>query len=156
MNARLLVSAALIAALAAACAPRRIPGTDIQDTDDTRALLTVIDRYRTGVESRNAEAVSGLVAPDFRDDGGTPAADDDLDTRNIRDALTQRFARIDDVRLEIDLRSIDVQDDLASAVYYYTLRYSMPGLSDKVQTASELKRMDFRRIDGEWRIVSGI
>ncbi len=156
MNARLLLSAALIAALAAACAPRRIPGTDIADTDDTRALLAVVDRYRTAVENRDAEAVSALVAPDFQDDGGTPAADDDLDSRNIREALTQRFARIDDVRLQVDLRSIDVEKDLASAVYYYTLRYSMPGLSDKVQAASELKRMDFRRVDGEWRIVSGI
>jgi ketosteroid isomerase-like protein len=156
MNARLLVSAALIAALAVACAPRRIPGTDIEDTDDTRALLAVMDRYRTAVENRNAEAVANLVAPDFRDDGGTPDAEDDLDTRNIREALTQRFSRIDDVRLEIDLRKVDVQDDLASAVYYYTLRYSMPGLSDKVQSASELKKMEFRRVDGEWRIVSGI
>jgi hypothetical protein len=156
MNARLLVSSALVATLAASCAAHKIPGTEIDDTDDTRSLLALIDRYRTAVEQRDAAAITRLVAPDFQDDGGTPQADDDLDTRNLLEALTARFARIANVRLDVDVREVKVEKSTASAVYYYTLRYETPGLSDKTQSASEIKRMEFRRVDGEWRITSGI
>ena len=60
MNKRLLISASL--ALLAACGARRIPGTDIDDTDDTRAILQVMEKYRSAVEARDIESGIGKIA----------------------------------------------------------------------------------------------
>jgi hypothetical protein len=160
MNARapalLLAAGALL--LTPACAPKLIPGSQIEDTDETRAIIALIDSYRNAVEGRDADKLVKLVSSDFRDHGGTSTPEDDLDLNNLEPALRDRFARIDNVRLDVDIRNIEVQrkEDRAHAIFYYTLRFEMPRLADKVQTASELKRMDFRRENGEWRIVSGI
>lgn len=155
MNARILVAAACVL-LAVGCAKRMIPGTQIPDTDDTQAILSLMNKYRVSVEGRDATSITALVSDDFEDTGGTPTLDDDLDRQNLEQALKDRFARIDKVKLDFDVRSIAVDDEQAEAVYYYTLRYETPGLSDKVQSASDLKKMTFRQVDDQWKIVSGI
>lgn len=161
MNARLLAPLALAAAallVGPACSQKRIPGTEIEDTDDTRAILALMDAYRSSLETQDVDKLLKLVTSTFRDQGGTAVPDDDLDRQNLEAALRERFSRLSNVRLDLDIRNIDVQrkDDTAHAIFYYTLRYDMPGLSDRTQTAADLKRMDFRREDGEWRIQSGI
>ncbi|MBX5482527.1 MAG: DUF4440 domain-containing protein [Myxococcaceae bacterium] len=156
MNARILVVGVALLSLAG-CAKRFIPGTEIVDTDDTREILDVIQKFQASVEAKNADAIVQLAAPDFNDDAGTPDLDDDLRYDNLGEALKERFSKIDHVRLDMDVRRIDIQDGGALAVYYYTLRYEMPSLSDKPQTAAELKRMELKKIDKQgWRIVSGI
>jgi len=41
-----------------ACAPRRIPGTEIRDTPDTRAVVSAIDAYRQAAEKRDRGKVN--------------------------------------------------------------------------------------------------
>ncbi len=158
MNVRLLAVAAAALLALPACSQKNIPGTSIPDTDDTRSLVALMDAYRNSVETGDVEKLSKLVASTFRDNGGTAAPDDDLDRSNLEPALRERFSRLANVRLDMDIRSIDVQrrEDTAHAIFYYTLRFEMPGLSDRLQTSADLKRMDFRREDGEWRIQSGL
>ena len=155
MHARhLLAAAAVLVNLA--CAPRLIPGTDIERTDDTEAIIELMEQYRRAVEGRDAEGMMALVSPDFRDNAGTSTPDDDLSFQSLPEALRNRFQKIDDVHLDIDVRDIEVAKDDASAVYYYSLRWRMPGLSNNAHNAAELKRMEFKRAEGVWKIVSGI
>lgn len=158
MNVRLLAVAAAALLALPACSQKNIPGTSIPDTDDTRALVALMDAYRNSVETGDVDKLVGLVSSTFRDQGGTASLDDDLDTGNLESSLRERFGRLANVRLDMDIRSIDVQprENTAHAIFYYTLRFEMPGLTDRLQTAADLKRMDFRREDGEWRIQSGI
>jgi len=155
MNARILLAVAALS-FVTGCAARKIPGTQIDDTDETRALLALMDSYRNAVEGRDAQALTKLVAPNFRDDGGTPTPEDDLTAANIQEALTARFARIDDVSLTLDVRTVKIEGNRAGAVYYYTLRFTTPGVTVRNQSASDLKRMAFEKVDGQWRIASGI
>jgi hypothetical protein len=48
----LLVSFALAMGLSG-CVPRLIPGTSIEDTPDTRAILRVMERFRASLENRD-------------------------------------------------------------------------------------------------------
>ena len=57
--------------------------------------------------------------------------------------------------LSIDGYSV-FEDGTATAIYYYTLRYELPGLTERPQSAAELKKMMFQRIDDQWKIVGGI
>lgn len=151
-----LLPATLLLLLLAACAQRYIGNTRIPDTPDTRELLQLMDRYRAALEARNANAVMEMVSPNFRDNAGTDTPADDLLYKNLPQALPQLFERLDDPRVELDVRRIDVQEDRATATYYWSASWRMPRLGDKPQRESELEQMTFEKVDGRWKILSGI
>jgi ketosteroid isomerase-like protein len=142
--------------LASACAPRRIPGTEITDTDDSRAILALMERYRTAMEARDAKAIQALVSEDFREDAGTETPEDDLTYANLPANLATLFQRVDNPKVELNVRRVDVQDDLATAIYYWNASWRMPSLTTRPQSDSELEQMTFKKVKGEWKIVSGI
>lgn len=152
----------LLAGLAAlAGCVRKIPGTEIDDNPDSRAILDVMTAYRAAVEHRNAQAIIDLADPAFRDDGGSATPDDDLDYSTLYTSLATRFQRIEDVRLDMNVRRMEF-DEAANArvTYTYTLSFKMPTLSGRTQTDTDIKQMVLRRSEeggkARWRIVSGI
>jgi hypothetical protein len=155
MNVRPLLVCALL--VLSACGPRYIPGTQINDTQDTRAILEVMERYRSALEARDAKAIQALVSPNFRDNAGTEDPSDDLTAANLSQALPALFARMDAPRVELDVRRVDVKPDgWATVIYYWNASWRAPGLMEKPQRDSELEQMILQREDGKWRIVSGI
>ncbi|RYZ39655.1 MAG: nuclear transport factor 2 family protein [Myxococcaceae bacterium] len=144
--------------LLAACAPKRIPGTELQDTDDTRAILSVMERYRAALEARDAKAIQALVSPKFRDDGGTEDAEDDLTAANIGPHMVSLFSKVQNPKVEINVRRVEFSEneELASAIYYWNASWRMPGLNARPQQDSELEQMVFEKVDGTWKILSGI
>ncbi len=144
-------------ALAAACTPRRIPGTEIDDTTETRAILNVMEQYRAAVEAKDAKGVAALADETFKDDGGSASTEDDLDYKTLASKLTERLGRVSDLKLELNVKKISFHEDrTASAIYNYTTSFMMPGLSHKRESFSEIKQMWFRRVGDQWKIASGI
>ena len=41
--------------LTSGCAPRRIPGTDLDDTPDNRAIIDVMGKYKKAFEARDVD-----------------------------------------------------------------------------------------------------
>jgi hypothetical protein len=150
----LLVAGTLV--LAAACATKRIPGTDIEDNSSTRAILGVMERYRAALEARDAAAIQGLMSPTFVDDAGTQAPDDDLTYATVPRELPARLAKLEDVKLDLSVRRIVVKDDRAAAIYYWNASFRTPRLTNRQHRESELEQMLLQREDGVWKIVSGI
>lgn len=151
----LLVAAAALTA----CAAHKIPGTDIDDTSDTRAVMALFGEYRRAVEARDAQAIVNLCDESFSDDGGSANPDDDLTYASLLDALNARFARVQDVRLEMNVRRIELSDDgnRARVTYSYTLNFRMPKYTARTQSETDLKQMTLVRVGKEqWKIVSGI
>lgn len=142
---------------------KKIPGTEIDDTSDSRAILDVMTAYRSAVEQRNAQAIIDLADPAFRDDGGSSGPDDDLDYSTLYTSLATRFQRIEDVRLDMNVRRMEFDEgtNAARVTYTYTLSFKMPTLSGRTQTDTDIKQMLLKRSDenngkARWRIVSGI
>jgi ketosteroid isomerase-like protein len=154
MNFRALLAVPLL--LASACAARHIPGTEIDDTSDSRAILAIMERYRSALEARDAKAIQALVSEDFREDGGTESPDDDLTYANLPEHMAALFQKLDKPKVEISVRRVNVQDDGATAIYYWNASWRMPTLTSRPQSDSELEQMVLKRIGGEWKIVSGI
>jgi Domain of unknown function (DUF4440) len=154
MNIRLLL--ACVPLLLAACAARQIPGTQIPDTKESRAVLDVMERYRSALEARDAQAIQQLVSESFRDNAGTETLEDDLTHDNLSEVLPALFARLESPRVDLDIRQVDVRDGMATVTYYWNASWRMPALGDKPQRESELEQMVLQREDGQWRIVSGI
>ena len=157
MRFRSLATLALFLLLAA-CAPKRIPGTDIADTSDTRAILNIVEKYRSAVEQRDSDGVLKLVSLTFKDDAGTATPEDDLDYHALQKKLPERFAKLDEVHLDLSIRKVSVNEDTgrASVIYYYNMSFKMPGLSARTRSESEIKQMWLKREQGEWKITSGV
>ncbi|KFA92407.1 YybH family protein [Archangium violaceum] len=154
MNVRPLLVCALL--VLAACGPRNIPGTQIADTNDSRAILKVMEQYRAALEARDAKALQGLISKSFRDNAGTDDPADDLTYENIPEALPALFSRIDPPRLTMDVRKMDVRSNgVATVIYYWNATWRAPGLLDKPQRDAELEQMVLQKEDGQWRIVAG-
>jgi ketosteroid isomerase-like protein len=142
--------------LTVACSSKRIPGTELEDTDDTRAILAVMERYRTALEAKDAKAIQGLVSQDFREDAGTESPDDDLTYANLDEHLANLFQALDNPKVELSVRRVTVQDEAATAIYYWNASWKMPSLTTRGQNDSELEQMLFQKVDGQWKILSGI
>jgi hypothetical protein len=154
MTFRALLTVPLL--LLSACAARQIPGTQIADTDDSRAILAIMERYRTALEAKDAKAIQALVSEDFKEDSGTETPDDDLTYANLPDHMNALFQRLDNPKVDISVRRVDVQDDTATAIYYWNASWRLPTLTSRPQSDSELEQMVFKRVNGEWKITSGI
>lgn len=143
----------ILLAAALGCGPHRIPGTELEDTGDTRAIIETIARYNSSLEARDANGILALVDPAFRDNAGTLTPDDDIDIQRLRTVLPQRLAKLQDVAVRIEIKTIDVKGDKASAVYTWVTQFKLGG---KSMTESDIKRMELRRGPDGWKILSGI
>ena len=148
--------AALLLVAAAGCA-HTIPGTQIDDTRDNRAIMGVIDAYRTAFETRDAAAALALVSDDYFDDAGTADAADDLDRAQLAKALPETLARLPAVKLELTVSRIEVDGDKAAAYMFHDARYRVTTSRGEIAKRDEdLTRMTFKRVGDAWKITSGL
>jgi len=140
-------------AAALGCGPHHIPGTNLEDTGDTRAIIETIARFNSSLEARDANGILALVDPSFRDNAGTLAPEDDIDIQKLRTVMPQRLAKLQDVAVRIEIKTIDVKGDRAFVVYTWVSQFKLAG---KTLTESDIKRMELKRGADGWKILSGI
>jgi ketosteroid isomerase-like protein len=152
-----LLALLLFLGVVACSPPKRLPGTDIRETPDTRAIYTVIEAYVNALNARDPCGVLAHVAPDYFDDAGTPDAADDLDRTQLERAIVEDLGRVDSAKLAVTLRKIEVQDDTAFAEVFYDSYYRVRTQTRVVpRRDSDVHRIRLRRVDGEWKITSGL
>ena len=144
-------------ALLAACAPRLLPGTDIRDTPENRAVYDVVRAYQQALERRDAPAILALVAPDYFDNAGTPDPSDDIDRARLEKTLPADLAKLEGVRLDVTMRNIQVQGDNAIAEVFYETYYRVETPAGPVpRRDSDVHQIHLRKIEGAWKITSGL
>jgi len=139
------------------CSPKRIPGTDIDDSADTRAVVATVDAYRKAAENRDAPAVLALVSTKYLDDSGTSDPGDDVDYETLRKHISDDYARLTVIRLEIAIKRIEVEGDHASVYVFYDARYRIRTNAGEVpKQSSDVHRMQLVREQAAWHFVSGL
>lgn len=159
MRTFLIVCSALFLAAFSSCMPKKIPGTELDDTDDTRALIAVLQQYRSAVEAQNASAIVQMADPAFKDDGGSASPEDDLEYANLGTKLGERLAKVKDLKLELTIKRIELSEaaDVARVTYTYQMSFRMPEYSGRIQAENDIKQMVLKRAgEQSWKIVSGI
>lgn len=151
-----------------ACSPKMIPGTTIEDTDDTRELMDVMRAYTAALEARDTEKILAMTSRDFFETSGTVEGNDDFDRVGLEKRLKDWFAHFQAIRSRIEVRKISFDNDpegnaiKAKIVYFYDINFQVPegNGSDKLvwQTESDVKEMGLRREgdDKLWKILYGI
>jgi hypothetical protein len=147
----------VLALAAASCAPSLIPGTQVQDTKDNRAVYQVVQSYREAMDRRDAAAVLALAAPDYFDTAGTPTPEDDVDRSILEQRLPQDLARVDAVKLELTVRKLEVRGDRGEVEVFYDGWYRVKTPSGTVpRRDSDVHRMKLRKVEGRWLFTSGL
>ena len=150
----LLVSIALMVG----CAHSTIPGTDIEDTEDNRSVLTVLDQLQKALQARDSDTVLSLISPTYFEDMGTIDNKDDFGFEEFRDSiLNQNIEKIAELYLKIDVHDVQVEGDQAFIDIRYRTRakLSLPSGSTWTQD-SDFSRVSFAREQGRWLVVSGL
>jgi hypothetical protein len=143
----------VILCAALGCAAHKIPGTEIEETADADAIIEVVGKYNTAIDAQDAAGILALVDPSFYDDAGTLTPEDDLDYATLQTKLPSMLAKFQDVRVKIVVKTLNITGDKASLVYNYVVTFR---IGQKVTTDSDIKRMDFKRVNGVWKIVKGV
>lgn len=143
--------------LALACSPKLLPGTEIRDTADTRAVASALEAYRQAVEKRDPQAVMALVAPTYFDNSGTPDPVDDVDRDGLAKRLEQELAKVSVVRMQLSLRNVQVKGDDASAEVSFDQFYRVTTPNGEVaRHDADVHQMGLKRIDRAWKFTSGL
>jgi hypothetical protein len=149
----------LLALAVTGCAPRKIPGTELDDTSETRAVIDVMQKFRAAVEKKDADAIVKMADKSFRDDGGSSNPDDDLDYASLGPKLAARMAKMSNVKLDVTVRRIEFDDEskMARVTYSYQVSFNLPEYTSRTQSENDIKQMLLKRVgEDEWKIASGI
>ena len=121
---RALFAAVLcLSLLTVAGCDKNIPNTTVKDTPENRAVITFMENYRNSVEARDVGALLAMAHPQYLDDNGTPAGDDDIDYRGLQKKLSRWRERVTDVRYEIKYRTITREMDRVFIAYRYSASF---------------------------------
>lgn len=155
----------LLAALAGACTPSLIPGTNVEDTEDNRQVIEFLAKYRRAMVERSADGVAGLCAADYFEDRGTVDQGDDYGRDQLKQRLTDDFTKMKEIQLEIIVQKITPPDDELppeKRAFKVAYRYNTRALvgfpaGDKWISISEVNEMVLRPDEaGGFQIVSGL
>ena len=133
----------------AACAPSLIPGTTIPKTADNEAILDVLRRYKNAFEARDAESIAALASDRYLDERSSTSKD------VLANKLKDELARTKDLRLDIQVRRIDVERDRATVDYFYALAFLVDTTTAEWQRESDEKRMTLVREQDGWKVLNG-
>jgi hypothetical protein len=153
MRSRLLPLLALLAA----CAPSRIPNTEVPDTRENRAVYEVIKQYSEALRKKDAAAILRLVAPDYHDGSGTPDPGDDVTRETLEKSLASDLARVETIMLDMGVKKIEVDGFEARAEVYYDAAFRVVTPAGPVaKRPSDINQMRFKKLDGAWKITAGL
>jgi len=143
--------------LAAACSQATLPGTNIRDTRENRAVLDVFGKYKDALEARDPTAILALTTPDYSDPGDPSRNIAPLDRNGLQRKLQEDLAKVTGLRLEATVKDLEVKGAEARLDYFQVLRYAVATPSgEKWKSESDDARMRFVRVNGEWKISAGL
>lgn len=155
------------------CNKKMIKGTNIEETPDSKEILTVFGHYLKGFKEQNPEIFMEYISQNYYDTNGTDEAGDDIDYDKIVEILhSDAFNSLEKVNITCIIKDLFFNDaeDKAELIYFYEVRFkmksSLPTTEENAfiqpdgmtnQKVSENNKMKFvKEEDGKWKIVSGI
>ena len=154
MTSRTVFFAAVL--LLSACAPRLLPGTEIKDTNDARAIAALLESYRQAMERGDAQTVLGMAAADYLDNSGTTDAADDIDRAGLAKRL-EELTKVSGLQLQLTVRRIDVDGAKAHADVFFDQWYKVATAGGTVpRHDADVHQMLLEKVGGNWKFKSGL
>jgi ketosteroid isomerase-like protein len=157
---------ALIVAMMAlsACGSRYVqspvvdPEAEIRRTDDAEAIVELVQTYAMALDAFDLPAIRALVSDEYYENAGTTdTTEDDYGIEGVEVLLTSLHEHVESLNVDVAVRDLTVQGDLADVLCEYTfrMRYKVAE-QERWETQRDVNRIQLRREDGEWRIIGGL
>ena len=157
--------------LTVSCNKKMIKGTNIEETPDSKEILSVFGHYLKGFKEQNPDIFLEYVSQNYYDTNGTDEAADDIDYDKIVEILrSEAFNNLEKVNITSIIKDLIFEsEDRARLVYFFEVRFKMKssippseenafvqpdGMTN--HKVSENNQMKFVKEDGKWKIVSGL
>lgn len=142
---------------ACASTSKTIPGTQVPESSENRAILKVLENYRTAVEQRDAPTLVAMASPRYWEDSGTPTGSDDYGHAQLRDVLVGKYQKASAIRFSMKYVGFRRKGPRAEVDVMIDASYS-------IETARGTERRDMRdqnqlvlEWDGRrWLFLSGM
>jgi ketosteroid isomerase-like protein len=140
------------------CAHSTIPGTNIEDTEDNRSVLQVLDQLQKALQARDADTVISLISPTYFEDMGTIDNKDDFGFEEFKASiLNDNIDKIAELYLKIDVHDVQVEGDQAFIDIRYRTRAKLVLPSGSTWTQdNDFSRVIFSREEGRWLVSAGL
>jgi len=134
------------------------PTAEIRATDETEAITDLMEEYAEALESLDTDRIDALMSRDYYENSGTTdTTADDYGYATVPEMYAALRDHVEDVRVEVAVHDIIVENDRADVLFEYsfTMLY-MIGEESRWETDRDVNRIQLRREDTGWRIVSGL
>ena len=149
--------AALCGLALAACAPSLIPGTNIADNKEDRAVLDVLSQYQQAAQALDPDGILQLASPRYFDKSYMDRGRSPIDYAHLQKTLTDKFGRLKSLKMEITPKELAVNGDEARVDYFLVMHFSVvEPQGEKWFSESDDERMTLAREDGHWKVVAGL
>lgn len=85
---------------------KNIPGTQIRDNPQNRALIRVVEKYRRAMIRRDMGALMAMAHPHYYEHGGTHKGDDDYGYKGLLHVIKKRISQLETLRYMIKYRRV--------------------------------------------------
>jgi len=131
----------------------------VEDTPDNRSVIDVLVAYKQALEERNVEGIMSLCSPRFYETTAMADPSDDYSYSELaRKGAADTFKRLKEVRVELEIKEVQVADKKARADmrFVYQAKMSLPA-GEKWHADTELNRVELERDkEGHWKITKGL
>lgn len=130
----------------------------VKNTEDNAALTDLMQQYSDALERMDLEAIRGMVSAEYYENAGTTdTTSDDYGQEGLAPMLATLAEHVEEMRIDVSIRDIVVEDDLANVLFEYTIRarYTVEGQA-RWESERDVNRLQFQRESDGWRIVSGL
>ena len=151
---RNLVAAALLFGCAST---NTIQGTKIPDTEENRAILKTIERYRQAMERRDVVLLVALAHPWYTEHSATGNGQYDYGYEGLKKVIQTRMAALKGVRYGLEYRSITRKANRAYVEVFIDASYRMVAENgDLWERKTDYNRFELLWDGKSWRFLSGM
>ena len=146
------------AVVAVGCAHTYLPGTQILDQPDTRAVFDLVLKIREAFEQKSVDTLLAMISTTYFEDNGTPDPHDDYGYTELKEKLlTESMALAKEVYLSFEVHDVMVDGDRAYADVRYATRTRLDFPSGRLwDTHRDFNRINFAREAGVWKVIGGL
>ena len=130
----------------------------IKDTEEHREVLELLSSYRQAVVKKDFGALNRMVDKSYYDNAKTTnTTKDDYGHAQLKGIFELMAAHTSAIQYRMTVKQLEVEPMEARVDYEYRYTYQYT-VGDEVSwdAGVEVNRLDLRKVDGKWKIISGL
>lgn len=130
----------------------------ILDTVESREVLDVLAKYRVAIVKKDFGTLNRLVSADYYDNASTTdTTRDDYGREGLSETFELMAQHAESIQYKLTVKGLEIDRGLAHVDYEYSYAYQYR-VGDEVawDSGTDVNRVQFKQVEGEWKIIAGL